>query len=133
VAGLPTEPPNASILTASLGRSTLNGRPRGETDRPGIYEAWPITTKGEIDLRRWAFNVDPNEGDLAPLASTDLIARLDPVKVNYHLADQYEQGDVASAGYNLSTMLLFGLIALLIGEQALAYAASYHVAPGGNR
>ena len=58
----------------------------------GVYEAWPITTKGEIDLRRWAFNVDPDEGDLTPVASADLLARLDPVKVNYHLADQYRAG-----------------------------------------
>jgi len=123
----------ATSLTASLGRTLVDGRPRGETDRAGIYEAWPITTKGEIDLHRWAFNVDPNEGDLTPLASADLIARLDPVKVNYHVADQYEQEEIASSGYNLSTLLLFGLIALLIGEQALAYSASYHVAPGAAR
>jgi hypothetical protein len=27
-------------------------------------------------------------------------------------------------------MILFGLILLLIGEQVLAYSASYHVTPG---
>ena len=120
----------AATIVASLGRSPVSGKPRGETDRAGIYEAWPITTKGEIDLKRWALNVDPDEGDLTPVASTDLIAKLDPVKVNYHLADQYQQEDVVSTGYNLSTMILFGLIMLLIGEQVLAYSASYHVAPG---
>jgi hypothetical protein len=123
----------AATLVASLGRTNVAGRPAGETDRAGIYEAWPITTKGDIDLRRWAFNVQPEEGDLTQVASTDLIARLDPVKVNYHLADQYEQEDAASTGYNLSTLVLFGLIALLIGEQMLAYSASYHVLPGAVR
>jgi hypothetical protein len=123
----------ATTLVASLGRSPVAGKSRGETDRAGVYEAWPLTTKGDIDLKRWALNVDPDEGDLAQVASTDLIAKLDPVKVNYHTADQYEQEDVVSTGYNLSTLLLFGLIALLIGEQILAYSASYHVLPGAAR
>ena len=98
-----------------------------------MYEAWPVSTKGEIDLRRWALNVDPAEGDLAPLASPDLLARLDPVKVNYHLADQYEQEEVASTGYNLSYLIMGLLVALLVGEQLLAYLASYHVLPGAPR
>jgi hypothetical protein len=123
----------SATIVASLGRGAVAGKPRGETDRAGIYEAWPITTKGDIDLKRWALNVDPDEGDLSPVASTDLIAKLDPVKVNYHLADQYQQEDVVSTGYNLSTLILFGLIALLIGEQLLAYSASYHVLPGAVR
>jgi hypothetical protein len=116
--------------TAALGQSVVDGKPRGETDRSGIYEAWPITTKGDFDLRRWAFNVDPDEGDLTAVSAADLTTNLDPVKVNYHLADQYQQEDVASTGYNLSTLILFGLILLLIGEQVLAYSASYHVQPG---
>ena len=118
---------DAVNITASLGRS------RGETDRAGIYEAWPITTKGEIDLRRFAFNVEPDEGDLTTVPAVDLATRLDPVKVNYHLADQYEQEEVAASGYNLSMLMLVVLIALLIGEQALAYSASYHVVPGATR
>jgi len=124
---------DAVNVIASLGRSGIQGRPRGETDRAGVYEAWPITTKGEIDLRRFAFNVDPDEGDLTPVPAADLTTRLDPVKVNYHFADQYEQEEVASSGYNLSMLLLMGLIALLVGEQALAYSASYHVVPGATR
>jgi hypothetical protein len=98
-----------------------------------VYEAWPVSTKGEVDLRRWAFNVDPDEGDLTGLAAPDLLARLDPVKVNYHLADQYEQEEVASTGYNLSYLLMGLLVLLLVGEQLLAYSASYHVAPGAAR
>jgi hypothetical protein len=124
---------SATTLTASLGRNVVEGRPRGETDRAGIYEAWPKTTKGENEVRRWALNVDPDEGDLAQTPSADLITRLDPVKLNYHLADQYQQDEIAATGYNLSTLILFGLVALLVGEQLLAYSASYHVTPGGPR
>jgi Aerotolerance regulator N-terminal len=119
-----------TTMAASLGRTIVEGHPRGETDRAGIYEAWPITTKGEIDLHRWAFNVDPDEGDLTPIAWADLRPHLDPVKVDYHLADQYQQEEVAASGYNLSMLVMLGLIVLLIGEQALAYSASYHVVPG---
>jgi hypothetical protein len=114
-------------LVASLGRTNGEGRPLGETDWAGIYEAWTKTTKGENDVRRWAFNVDPAEGDLAPVSEEDLRTRLDPVKVNYHVADQYQQDEVASTGYNLSMLLMGGLVLLLVGEQLLAYSASYHV------
>ena len=123
----------AATLVASLGRGLVESRRSGETDRRGIYEAWPRTAKGDVDLRRWAFNVDPDEGDLTGLPSPDLLARLDPVKVNYHAADQYEQEEIASTGYNLSYLLMGLLVALLIGEQLLAYSASYHVTPGGAR
>ncbi|MDX1944014.1 MAG: BatA domain-containing protein [Pirellulaceae bacterium] len=119
----------AATLIASLGRGIVAGRPSTEADRRGIYEAWPLTTKGEIDLRRWALNVDPAEGDLTGVTGTDLVANLDPVKVNVHLADQYEQEEVSSSGYNLSFLLMALLVALLIGEQMLAYSASYHVQP----
>ena len=114
-------------VRASIGRNST------EADKPGIYEAWPITTKGDIELRRWAFNVDPDEGDLTPVPSQDLLVKLQPLKVNYHQADQYEQGDAAASGYNLSYLLMGLVVALLVGEQLLAYAASYHVAPGGAR
>jgi hypothetical protein len=120
----------SATLVASLGRTLLEGRLHGETDRAGIYEAWTKTTKGETDLRRWAFNVEPDEGDLTPTESTELLTRLDPVKVAYHLADQYQQDEVTPAGYNLSTLVLCVLILLLVGEQVLAYSASYHVTPG---
>ena len=122
-----------ATLVASLGRGLVESRRSAETDRRGIYEAWPISVKGEVDLRRWAFNVDPDEGNLTGLAPADLLARLDPVKVNYHAADQYEQEEVASTGYNLSFVLMWLLIGLLVGEQLLAYSASYHVAPGAAR
>ena len=55
------------------------------------------------------------------------------MKVDYHQADQYHQDEVASSGYNLSTLLLCGLVLLLVGEQVLAYSASYHVTPGAAR
>jgi hypothetical protein len=120
-----------TTLSASLGR----GQSR-DTDNAGVYEAWPRTTKGEIaesDIRRWALNVEPEEGDLAPVDSKELLTKLDPVKVTWHQAESYEQQDLSSSGYNLSQMLMFALICLLLGEQLLAYSASYHPTPGAIR
>lgn len=120
-----------TTLAASLGR----GQSR-DTDHAGIYEAWPRTTKGEIaepDIRRWALNVDPDEGDLTPVDSKELLTRLDPVKVTWHQAESYEQQDLSSSGYNLSQVLMIFLICLLVGEQLLAYSTSYHPIPGAVR
>jgi hypothetical protein len=125
--GTPVAPAAGALSGAGSLRTVLNG-----TERAGVYEAWLRTTKGDVEVRRWAFNVDPNEGDLTQTPSADLLARLDPVKVNYHAADSYQQDEVASTGYNLSMLLLGGLVVLLIGEQLLAYSASYHV-PGATR
>jgi hypothetical protein len=77
--------------------------------------------------------VDPEEGDLAPVDSKDLLTKLDPVKVTWHQAESYEQQDLSSTGYNLSQVLMIGLICLLIGEQLLAYTTSYHPLPGAIR
>ena len=123
----------AATITASLSRAAGDTNGDADTARRGVYEAWPISTKGEIDLRRWAFNVDPDEGDLTGLESAELLGKLDPVKVSYHQADQYEQEEIASTGYNLSYLLMGVLVLLLVGEQLLAYSASYHVTPGAAR
>ena len=118
-------------LAASLGR----GQSR-DTDHEGIYEAWPRTTKGDIgeaDILRWALNVEPDEGDLAPIDSKELLTKLDPVQVTWHQAESYEQQDLSSSGYNLSQLLMILLICLLLGEQLLAYSTSYHPIPGAAR
>jgi hypothetical protein len=129
------QPPasDSPLLVAALARRAGEGGWRGETDRPGIYEAWLRTTKGQTEVRRWAMQVDPAEGDLRSVPAADLLTRLDPVKVNYHPADQYRQDDVAQPGYNLSLLVLGLVLALLVGEQYLAYAASYHIPSGGGR
>lgn len=114
------------ILTADVGLGLLDGRRNTETDRPGIYEAWPTLLKGDIDLRRWALNVDAEEGNLARLKEADLLAKIEPLKASYHLAEQYQQGEAVASGYNLSLLVMGLLLALLVGEQALAYSASYH-------
>jgi hypothetical protein len=124
---------DSGTLLTSIGRGSLESDEPRETDFSGIYEAWPITTRGEIDLRRWAFNVQPEEGDLTRVSSTDLLTKLDPLKVSYHEADQFQQEEGSASGYNLSHIVMGLLVCLLVGEQLLAYSASYHPATGGVR
>jgi uncharacterized membrane protein len=123
----------SGTLVTSIGRGSPEVDEPRDTDFSGIYEAWPITTKGEIDVRRWAFNVEPEEGDLTRVSATELLSRLDPVKVSYHEAEQFEQDATGSSGYNLSHLVMGLLVCLLVGEQLLAYSASYHPAKGGAR
>jgi hypothetical protein len=89
--------------------------------------------QGDVDLRRWALNVDPAEGDLTTVPSQDLLSKLEPVKVTFHQADQYQQEEAVASGYNLSQLVMIALVCLLLGEQALAYSASYHPHSGGVR
>jgi hypothetical protein len=122
------------MLSAAVGLGLLDGRRNTETDRPGIYEAWPTLLKGDVDLRRWALNVDAEEGNLARVTEDELLRKIEPLQASYHLAEQYQQGEAVASGYNLSLLVMGLLLALLIGEQALAYSASYHplkVAAGG--
>lgn len=124
---------HSPLLVAALQRRAQEAGWRGETDRPGVYEAWLRTVKGQTEVRRWAFNVEPAEGDLRTLPPAELLLRLDPVKVNYHQAEQYRQEEVAASGYNLSLLVLGGLVLLLLAEQWLGYSTSYHLPAGGGR
>jgi hypothetical protein len=115
---------DSPVREATIGGSGLNGP--GDTDRSGIYEAWPLTVSGEVDVRRFAVNVDPGEGDLALAESPQLLETLRPIKAQFRYADEYTFDTASLSGDNRSLLLMALLILLLIGEQLLAYSASYH-------
>lgn len=118
------------LLLSSLGRTGRDRTRDGQTDRPGIYEAWPITLKGEFAPRRWALNVFAEEGDTASMDSTELTRVLQPLKVNIRRAEELLTDEDDTRGANLTASLFAGLIGLLMLEQWLAYLASYHVQGG---
>ncbi|MFO7906750.1 MAG: hypothetical protein R6U98_29105, partial [Pirellulaceae bacterium] len=97
-----------------------------ETARSGIYETWFRHTDGSFEADRFAVNVNPRESNLAQTSTRDIVSNLDPVPVEIGYADQYETAALAEAGFNQSVLLMVLLILLLIGEQILAYFASYH-------
>jgi hypothetical protein len=70
--------------------------------------------------------VDPAEGDLAQEDEQRLLNNLSPVRATYHLAEQFEVDSRNQSGFNRSILLMWLLIALLIGEQFLSYLLGYH-------
>ncbi|MHC4402844.1 MAG: BatA domain-containing protein [Planctomycetota bacterium] len=95
-------------------------------DSSGVYEAVLRRKDGTQEIRRFALNVDAAEGDLKTVSSSELAARLEGVDYEYYPATRFEYAGQEAAGYNLSEMLLYVLILLLVGEQILAWSASYH-------
>lgn len=122
--------PESPVLEARVGSSGTLGTAadEGETDRSGIYEAWPVILAGEADVRRYALNVDPLEGDLALLAGKPLLDKLEPVKAGYKYAEEYEYEFSRLGGNNRSLLLMVILVGLLLTEQLMGYGASYHPA-----
>ena len=123
----------ASTLVATLGNAGTHS-----TERAGIYEAWANTLQGAIDVKRFALNVDPTEGDLRTIPSSELTAKLAPVKMAFHRADEAGYFASQQSGNNRSLLLMIILLGMLLSEQLLAYSASYHpfalhTVPGGAR
>ena len=81
-------------------------------------------------MRRWSLNVDTRESDLDLVSSEELADKLQGIAIEIHQPDELSYSIADPSGFPWSQVLLFGLIGLLIGEQALAYSASYHPARG---
>lgn len=97
-----------------------------DTDTSGVYRMEVSTTDGQVENRRFAFNVPPEEGDLRTLSSEPLAERLRGVQFEFQRADDFQYAAADRAGFDLSEAILIGLVLLLLGEQLLAYSASYH-------
>ncbi len=98
----------------------------GETDAAGFYQADLTRTDGAEEQRLFAVNVDSAEGDLNTVSGPQLAMRLGDVKYNYVQASAFQYTVSDMAGYNVSQWLLYLLVAMLIGEQILAFMTSYH-------
>ncbi len=126
------DPAEPLVIERSATKETNDARfmlasiPARQTDRSGVYEMWLNRIDGTVQADRFAVNVSPQEGDLAQPATADIVAKLDPVSVDIGYADQYETAAIEQAGFNQSLLLMCFLVALLLGEQILAYMASYH-------
>ncbi|REJ64966.1 MAG: hypothetical protein DWQ31_19755 [Planctomycetota bacterium] len=101
----------------------------------GIYEARLTRANGESEVRRYALNVPGGESDLRRVAPEQLKNLLAGIDHEYYEADRLIVAPVAEAGFKLGDYwLYFVLLALLlVGEQILAYSASYHPSWIGGR
>ncbi len=106
------------------------------TDTKGIYQVL-LTERdgGATEVRSFAVNVDAAEGNLKALSISQLTNRLDKGEyINYEQATDFSYNYTISdqAGRDITDALLYLLLLMLIGEQILAWSASYHPpAPSG--
>ena len=97
-----------------------------QTPRAGLYRAQWTTLADEPEFRLMALRTDPAESDLKLVDGAALAGRLPDVKFQWLRAVDFTPRTDVDGGVNLSEWILYGLIALLLAEQWLAYAASYH-------
>jgi hypothetical protein len=115
-------------VQAVRGADGTLGASFSDTDLSGFYEAQLTRANNAVETRRYAVNVDAAEGDLAVVSGEQLAARLEGVKYQFDYAAAFQSAAGELAGSNLGEAILYGLILLLIGEQILAWSASYHPA-----
>ncbi|NQU19690.1 MAG: BatA domain-containing protein [Candidatus Nealsonbacteria bacterium] len=98
-----------------------------ETDVAGIYQAM-LTRKpeGTSQIRRYAVNVDPEEGNLEALNGEQLADKLKGVDYRYQQAAAFGYDPGETQGENIWLWILALLVLLLIAEQILAWSISYH-------
>ena len=112
----------------------LDGADRDLTDtllRPGVFEAWIVNAAGEQVVTNFAHNVDAGEGDLELVPHSELKQNLKNVPVEIRSAETVSNLSSNSQDTVHSNLLMCLLGLLLLGEQALAYSASYHAPVAG--
>jgi hypothetical protein len=95
----------------------------------GIYEVQLQPIEGDMERRDFAFNVPTGEGDLEIVQRDDLTEQLAGVNFRLHDAAEMAMDEQRLAGFEMSGALLAALVIILLGEQLLAYAASFHLPP----
>jgi hypothetical protein len=99
-----------------------------DTNRSGFYKVQLTTTENKTESRQYALNVVPQEGDLNIMDGPQLAERLPKETYTFHRARDFRHTARELAGSNLTDWILYLLVLLLVGEQLLAYSASYHPA-----
>lgn len=94
--------------------------------RPGITEMWMIDTQGRKVFQNFAHNVAASEGNLERVTHGELEQKLSDIPLDIRSAQAVSGTGLSSPEAAHSTLLMGLLAALLLGEQLLAYSASYH-------
>lgn len=95
--------------------------------KPGLFELWMTDSEGRHVLRNIVHNVSADEGNLERIGHDELRRQMSgadlQIRTARSLASSLNSQESAQSG-----LLLAVLVALLLGEQVLAYSASYHAA-----
>jgi hypothetical protein len=120
--------PPAGVVSRQAASPTATGLEARlpTTDTPGGYAARWRRLDGTEREQVFAVNVDPAEGRLERCGRERLDVALAGIAFRYDAAEALEPAALSTAGEPLARPLLYGLIAALLAEQALAFAASYH-------
>ncbi|MCH8923756.1 MAG: hypothetical protein IIA67_11500 [Planctomycetes bacterium] len=118
---------HSELLAATLGATNV-----AETGLPGIYRATLLRGKQRtIEQRLYCVNVDAGEGDLELVDPLQLATLLEGIPYRMYRAEALGGQGREQAGSNLSAWLLLLMVGLMVGEQWLAYSASYHASERG--
>ncbi len=96
------------------------------TTTSGVHMLELPRRDGRTEQRLIAVNVVAGEGDLRTFEEEALDEALTGVPFRFAWAESFVSRELEIAGFQLTDALLYTLIGVLLGEQLLAYAASYH-------
>ncbi len=98
----------------------------GDANISGVYEAQLTRRDKSTETLKYAYNVSPEEGNLKIVDGPGLETRLGGVKYRFVPASDafFDAQEFDRA--NMGRMVMYLLIAILVGEQLLSYSASYH-------
>jgi hypothetical protein len=119
-------PPGGTIVRQTASTTDGFAARLPATAAPGGYTARWRRLDGTERERTFAVNVDPEEGRLERIGRPRLDAALAGIPFRYDVSEALQPAAVSTAGAPLAKPLLYGLLAALVAEQLLAYAASYH-------
>ena len=123
----------APAATSAGDRSLATGfEARLTTTMPGSCSARWKRIDGSEQERLVAVTINPAEGRLERAGFERLARPLAGVPFTFEAADALDPGGTL-AGVSLAKPLLLGLVAVLVLEQLVARAASYHAAPARRR
>lgn len=94
--------------------------------RPGVFETWMVNSQGIQLVQNEARNVAAGEGNLDRVSRTELKERMGSLPVEIQSASSVSGRGLSAEDTSQSTTVMALLVLLLMGEQVLAYSASYH-------
>jgi hypothetical protein len=131
---LPADGVGRSRVEVPVEATSTDGRLAAQLEAvgaSGVYEAQLQPLEGNLEERRFAVNVPTGEGDLAITHREEFSRQLSGVDFQLHDAADMTLNDQKLAGLQMSDALLGAIVVILLGEQVLAYMASFHAAPVG--